>query len=376
MTVSLDLSQTSLKDSQQLLPVTHILQTALDAVDPYQAVIQAVKRVGDNLLLGDISIPLHRFQRIWVAGAGKAAYGMAAAMVDVLGEDLTGGAIITKTLPSGAQSSLQGKIAVLQGNHPVPGEQSLASTREMRARLGQISEGDIVFTVISGGASALMTDPYSGIPLEDLRRLTKDLLACGAAIHEMNVLRKHLDRVKGGGLVRQFAPARVVSLILSDVPGNNLGTIASGPTTPDASTFADALDIVSRYGLLEKTPPAILAHLERGARGELPETLKAGDAENQTVSNFLVGSNEIAAKAALVQAEKEGFQPYLLTNMLQGEAREAGQYLASVIRQCVTRSEPVGRPACLIAGGETTVSLRGNGLGGRNLELALGAVDD
>jgi hydroxypyruvate reductase len=235
---------------------------------------------------------------------------------------------------------------------------------------------DLVICLFSGGGSALLVSPPPGITLEDLQTLTSHLLACGASINEINNLRKHLDQVKGGNLARLVAPAHVVTLILSDVVGDPLDVIASGPTVPDPTTFEHALSTLNRYEILHKVPPAIAEYLLNGRSGVVPETPKPGDSVFDQVDHYVVGSNALAARAALNQAAVEGFNPLLLTTYLQGEARQAGRMLAAIARQLAQDGQPIPRPACLVAGGETTVTVQGLGKGGRNQELALGAVNE
>jgi len=203
---------------------------------------------------------------------------------------------------------------------------------------------------------------------------TSILLRCGANINEINTLRKHLDQVKGGGLARLAHPASLITLILSDVVGNPLDVIGSGPTVPDTSSFADAYAVLERYGVVADAPAPIVDRLRRGMASELPETLKPGDARFARVHNLIVGSNLQAAEAALAAARTAGFNTLLLTTFLQAEAREAGRMLAAVARELASSGHPLPLPACIIAGGETTVTLRGSGRGGRNQELALAAV--
>lgn len=371
----------SLQCHSQGQVIARILSAALNAVDPYQAVRRHVRRQGNHLLVGERVFHLSPSGRVFLIGAGKASRSMARALVDILGDDLTAGAVITK---EGQGETHIGAVSVLHGGHPLPDEQSLASTRQVLSRVTDPQPDDLVLCVISGGGSALLTDPTEGIGLSDLQHLTQALLACGASIQEINVLRKHLDRVKGGQLLRRLAPARVISLILSDVVGNPLDVIASGPTAPDPSTYQQGLEILSRYGLPAQIPASILHVLERGARGELPETPKPDDPIFQQVTHQIVGDNFQAAQAAVDTAREAGFHAGLLTTYLQGEAREAGQFLAAVLRQMAFSGDPLPRPACLVVGGETTVTLDDTeapkdfgGLrakGGRNQELALAAV--
>jgi hydroxypyruvate reductase len=206
--------------------------------------------------------------------------------------------------------------------------------------------------------------------------MTTALLASGAAIQEINTLRKHLETLKGGGLARQARPARIVTLVLSDVVGDPLDVIASGATVPDPSTYRQAWHILERYDLLERVPSAVVTHLQQGLEGLVPETPKPGDPLFASVQNVIVGSNRLAAEAAVAQARQEGFNTLLLTTSLQGEARHVGRVLAGIGRELVASGQPAPRPACIVAGGETTVTLCGNGKGGRNQELALAAVLD
>ncbi|HWQ15006.1 MAG TPA: DUF4147 domain-containing protein, partial [Roseiflexaceae bacterium] len=265
---------------------------------------------------------------------------------------------------------------VIEAGHPVPDERSVAAGRAVAALLAGATERDLVLVLISGGGSALLTLPVPGVALDDMQALTRALLASGASINEINALRKHLDRVKGGGLARMAHPATLAALALSDVVGSPLDVIASGPTVADTSTFADAWGVLERYGLADSAPGPILDHLRRGLAGAAPETPKPGDPALEGVQNVVVGSNAQAAAAALEAARAEGFHPLLLTTYLQGEAREIGRALAAVAREIAASGNPLPRPACLVAGGETTVTLRGAGRGGRNQELALAAAAD
>ncbi len=353
--------------------VRRVLSAALAAVDPRLAVQRALSLRGDRLLAAGQELDLAAYRRIRVVGAGKAALAMALGALDVLGERVTDGLLITKHTGESA-GMLPPRIQVRQGGHPVPSVESVSSTRALEDLLADSAASDLVFCLISGGGSALMTLPAEGTDLAEMQELTRLLLACGADIGEMNTLRKHLDRIKGGGLARMASPARVIALVLSDVIGSPLDVIASGPTVADPSTYADARQILVKYRLAERVPPGIAALLERGARGELPETVKPGDPLLERVSTLVVGSNPLAAAAGLAQAEAEGLHPLLLTTYLQGEASQVGVVLAGLLKQVEDTGQPLPRPCCIAAGGETTVTLRGKGLGGRNQELALGAA--
>ena len=369
----------SLLDIHEGIIVTRILNAALQAVDPGSALANLVKRDGEWLTVGDWIYDLRTYRRIFVVGAGKASLAMANKLEPMLNVHLVDGVIITKSGSEISQSSLEkkenlSKIRNLPGSHPVPDMLSLTATRQLVSLVSGLQDTDLVICLISGGGSALLTMPVEGVSLADIQSITRQLLACGANIVEINTIRKHLDRVKGGGLARLIYPARSAVLILSDVVGNPLDVIASGPTTPDASTYQDAVDIVHRYRLWDDLPLAVRSLFTNGAEGRNPETLKAGDYRLAPVQNLVIASNQQACEAACIQAGKEGLHSQLLTTYLQGEAHKAGSFLAAVLKQVAIYGQPVRRPACLVAGGETTVILQGNGMGGRNQEVALGAV--
>jgi glycerate 2-kinase len=324
-----------------------VIAAALDAVDPFQAVQKYLPEMGG---------------RVFGLGIGKAAI----PMMDALAErvSLAGFLAVTKFA-----SGLRGdRYTVMEGGHPVPDARSLHAGQRVLEFVSSLNEDDTLVCLISGGGSALVTAPY--VPLEDLQTLTSLLLSSGARIDEINTLRRQLDRVKGGGLARA-TKARIVSLILSDVIGNPLEAIASGPTVPDPTTKVDAIAILQKYKLEKEVPKSILDILL-----SVPSLALVKDGSGSIdgrVQNLIVGDNKLAALAALEQAEQEGFQAEILTNELQGEAREAGRELAHRLR---AESSKRTRPFCLIAGGETTVTLRGKGKGGRNQELALSTVDE
>ncbi|MBC8161991.1 MAG: DUF4147 domain-containing protein [Roseiflexaceae bacterium] len=368
----------SLRASPAGPAIARVLAAALEAVDPAVAVRRYLKRAGDTLLVGERAIDLRTVERVFVVGAGKAGLPMAQATAEVLGERLSAGVVIVKDEPGfGLQFDLQSASPNLQffaAAHPIPDQRGVNGTARIAQLLAGTTARDLVIALISGGGSALLTQPVAGVTLAELQQLTKLLLRCGASIGEINALRKHLDLVKGGGLARMASPAQLAALILSDVVGSPLDVIASGPTVADHSTFADALAVLERYDVTSQVPMAILAHLRRGLAQQVEETLKPGDWRLAQVSNLIIGSNFQAAQAALAQAAALGFNTLLLTTFLQGEARAAGQLLAAIAREVASSGSPLPRPACLVAGGETTVTLRGEGLGGRNQELALAAV--
>ncbi len=353
--------------------IERILQAALQAVDPETAVRVALALDGEVLTVSGKVYPLAQFRRIRLAGIGKAAQAMARGALSVLDNRISDGLLVTKHAEA-ANGGLPERIEVVLGSHPVPTESSVEGGRRMEAFLRSSSNRDLVICLISGGGSALATLPQPGVSLGDIQALTRLLLSSGATISEINTLRKHLDRVKGGGLARLANGAQMIALVLSDVVGNPLDVIASGPTVADTSTYPQALDVLAQYGLEHNAPPDILKVLKRGADGDLPETIKSGDPGLARVQNVIVAGNLQAAAAGLNQAKREGFNTLLLTTYLQGEASQAGGMLASILKQINATGQPLLRPACVVVGGETTVTLRGQGKGGRNQELALGAA--
>jgi glycerate 2-kinase len=358
--------------------VARILAAAIAAVEPGAAVRRFLRREGETLVAGDVAYDLGAFDRVWIIGAGKAGAPMAVAAAEIVGERLTGGMVVVKEghLTADHVAALQPQVELLEAGHPLPDARGVAAGERIATLLTQMGERDLVLALISGGGSALLTRPAPGISLDDMQKLTGVLLACGASINEINTLRRHLDTLKGGGLARLAAPATVITLVLSDVVGDPLDVIASGPTVADPTTFANALNVLERYNVLDQTPVAIRRRLESGVRGEIAETPKPGDPALARVGNLIIGSNRLAAEAALAAAHREGFNALILTTFLQGEARVVGRVLAAIAREIADNNRPIGRPACVIAGGETTVTLRGDGRGGRNQELALAAVAD
>jgi glycerate 2-kinase len=352
--------------------VFQLQQAALAAVDPAEAVYQFFSRVGDQILVADRSYNLRAFERVFLIGAGKAAVPMAEAVGEVLRDRLSGGVIITKY--HHANRPLPDQMRVHEAGHPVPDQNSVDATRDLAALSREVTPRDLVCCVISGGGSALLTLPAEGITLADLQTTTQLLLRAGATIHQINVLRKHLDAIKGGGLARLINGAPTVTLILSDVIGDDLSVIASGPTVPDPSTFAEAWRIVEQFDLIDQLPAAVRDRLRLGASGEIPDTPKPGDPLFEHVQTVIIGSNVQAAQAAEKMARQLKFNTLLLTTQVQGEAREIAKVAAAIAREIALYNRPIPRPACVIVGGETTVTLKGHGLGGRNQELALAAA--
>lgn len=348
----------------------HVLAVAVAAVDPTAAVRRAVRRQGSVLQIGRRTYDLRTIRRIVVIGGGKAAAPMAAAVEALLGERISGGLLSVK---SGYTVPLR-RLELVEAGHPLPDAAGLAAAERMLELARSAGRDDLVLCLISGGGSALLPAPVPGVTLEQKVHLTDLLLRSGASIQEINTVRKHLSRLKGGWLAATASPARTAVLILSDVIGDPLDAIASGPAVPDPTTFDDALEILRRYGLEGRIPAAALDYLQRGAQGEVPETPKPGHPAFRRVHTVVVGSNAQAARAAVRAARGRGYHTLLLTTYLDGEAREAARVLASVALGVQEAAIPVAPPACLVAGGETTVTVRGQGKGGRCQEFALAAA--
>jgi glycerate 2-kinase len=348
-----------------------VLRAALAAVEPADAVRNTLVSDAGGFRVGGAAYNLSEYRRVVVVGAGKASAPMAAAVEDVIADRLPVLGSVTVRYGHAAGSR---HVSIREASHPVPDAAGVDATRAIVDLLESTTADDLVICVISGGGSALLTLPAEGISLEDLQRTTNALLRCGATINEINVVRKHLDIVKGGGLARLAAPAHVLTLILSDVVGNPLDAIASGPTVPDTSTFADAAAVFDRYGLWASSPTSITSRIRDGVAGHSAETPKPGDPLFAGGQTALVGSNLLACEAAARAAADLGFSTLILTTFVEGEAREAGRVLAGVLREIDASAHPVPRPACIVAGGETTVTIRGGGRGGRNQELALSAA--
>lgn len=347
----------------------NLVRASLDAVDPAAAVKRYVRRDGDSLHVDGRAYDLRRYKRVLVVGGGKAGAPMAQAIEEILGDRVTAGILNVKygyTAPTKV-------IELNQAGHPIPDEKGVAGAQKMADLVRGATADDLVIALISGGGSALMVLPTPGITLADKRRLTDALLRSGATINEMNAVRKHLSQVKGGGLARLAAPADVITLMLSDVVGSPLDVIASGPSVPDTSTFEDAWRILESHDLIDELPKAIADRLKAGLAGEVADTPKPGDPIFAKCQNVVVASNEIAARLAVEQAKRDGLETQLLSTFVEGEAREVARVVAGIAKEIATSGNPVPAPACVVLGGETTVTIKGHGLGGRNQELALAA---
>ena len=311
---------------------------------------------------------LDRYERIFVVGAGKASGTMARAAERVLGRRIAAGCIAVKD----GDPAKSRRIDLRPCGHPMPDERGVAAAQRIAELCAAADARDLVLCLLSGGASALLPAPAPPITLAEKQETTKLLLACGATIHQMNAVRKHISTIKGGQLAKLAAPARVVTLALSDVVGDQLDVIGSGPTAPDASTFADALAVLDRYDLRARVPKSVRDKLEQGTN----ETPKPGDPLFAHVENLVVGSNQKSLEAAAAKAKALGYRTLILASTIEGETRDVARMHAAIARQIRMSGQPVRPPACIISGGETTVTIRGEGKGGRNQEFALAAAID
>lgn len=347
-------------------PLLDVFGAALSAVDPHRAVVKAL-RVEDNVLIaGGNAYDLDAFQRVVVVGAGKASASMAAAVEDVLGDKISRGIVVVKHGQRGRLTTIE----LVEAAHPIPDEAGVQGTLRILALVRGADRQNLVLCLISGGGSSMLVAPLPGITLDDKQRTTDLLLRAGATIDELNAVRKHLSAVKGGRLAQSAHPATVVTLILSDVIGDRLDVIASGPTAPDKSTYADAATVIEKYRLQTAVPSQVIAFLEQGKAGQAAETVKSGDAAFLRTRNVIVGSIAQALAAASEKATALGWRPTTVTAELRGESRDAARMLARMAVNARGAMKP-GERRCLLSGGETTVTVKGSGRGGRNQEFAL-----
>lgn len=346
-----------------------VIGAALRAADPAQALLRTVHRTGPHLQVSRRLYDLRSFDRVLVVGAGKASGRMAQALEQALGPYLDGGLIVVKTdhrFPTK-------RIAVIEAGHPVPDRAGLRAADQLRARAAELGHRDLLIVLLSGGASSLMPAPVAGVSLADKQKLTQLLLHSGAPIQEINIVRKHLSVIKGGRLA-EATSARIITLILSDVIGDELTAIGSGPTTPDPSTYQDAIAVLKRRRIWMKTPASIRRHLQHGARGNISETPKPGAARFRRVQQEIIGNNESALVAAAGAATQAGLRTMLVTTPITGEASKAGAIFASLANRLSAEEGMPRRPYCVIAGGEPTVKVTGRGKGGRAQEFAVAAA--
>ncbi|MDP6048716.1 MAG: glycerate kinase [Candidatus Bathyarchaeota archaeon] len=346
-----------------------ILEAAVNAVDPGEAVRRNLNLKGTILTICGLKWDLNHFGGIHVIGGGKACGAMAETVEEILGNRISSGEV---NVLKGTESRHNlNRISINGASHPIPDVESVAGVKRMMKMLDNVDSTDLVIVLISGGGSSLLAYPAEGIALEDIQDVTQKLLKSGATISEINAVRKHLSAVKGGRLVQRSQQATVIGLILSDVVGDPLDTIASGPTAPDETTFGDARAVLERYGIWEGAPQMVKEHLEEGDLGMIPETPKPGYPIFQRVQNFVIGSNLVAARAAVERARELGYNSDLISTEVEGEARKVGRSFAKAALDVIQYGSPIQTPAVLVAGGETTVSVTGSGVGGRNMEVAL-----
>lgn len=336
----------------------------IEAADPRTVVPEALGLSGERLAVGEESYRLDEFENVVVLGGGKPAGHVAAALVGLLGDRIDGGLVVTDD-PAEA-----GPVDIVAGTHPLPSAANVTATRRMLDRAGAATADDLVLVVVGGGGSALLCAPAADVSVDDYRATTDQLLDSGATIDEINAVRKHLSAIKGGQLARELAPATAVGLVFSDVVDDRLDVIASGPTAPDPTTYADAIAVLDRYGI--DLPGSVESILESGARGQRAETPGA----ESPVSNHVLANNRTALDAAAAVCEQAGYTPAVLSAAIEGEARVVGQIQAAIARSCLTEGDPFEPPVALLSGGETTVTVRGDGRGGPNQEFALGAAID
>ncbi len=349
-----------------------IFHKGLEAVEPRSAVKRNCRLHKSSLSIGDVDFDLSSVKNIYVVGSGKASAPMAAAIEDILGDRISGGIVNVKY---GHTAELK-RIELVEAGHPVPDEKGQSGAESILALAEKAKKEDLLICLVSGGGSALLPLPIKGLSLKDKQQTTNVLLACGANIHEINAIRKHLSGVKGGQLARAAYPAGIVSLMLSDVIGDDLDVIASGPTVPDSSTYQDCMDIFRKYDILDKLPEKIVRHIESGIGGKIAETPKPGDPVFEKTKNLVIGSNIDAIRAAKSESERLGYNTVVLSSMIEGETREIALLHGAIAREVLKTGFPAAAPACILSGGETTVTLKGDGKGGRNQEFSLAAAID
>jgi glycerate-2-kinase len=342
-----------------------IFLAGVEIVKPDKLIANSVSYSQNKLIVDNEGFDLTSIQHIYVIGAGKASALMAKALESVLGRAITGGHIVTKYGHSAALKYLE----VTEAGHPVPDENGLMGTEQIISFAQKADKNDLVICLLSGGGSALLTDIPQNCTLGDLASLNDLLLKSGADIREINCVRKHLSAIKGGQLAKIASPAKLISLILSDVIGDPIDVIASGPTASDESTFANARSVLNRYNITSKVAPSILKIINDGIQGNRPETLKKDDLWANQIYNFIIGNNSLALNAAKSKAENLGYYVQIETNSLWGDVDDVALRLIDTVVKC--KNENKGRKTCLLFGGEPTVKISGNGLGGRNQHLAL-----
>ena len=346
-----------------------LIVRGLDAVDARAAVRRAISKNGEELVIGKRHYDLRRYERVVVLGAGKATASMAQAVEQRLGSRLQGGFVVVKH----GHVAPTKQIIVAEAAHPIPDRSGQRAAARLCAMATELGRRDLLIVLLSGGASSLLPAPVPGVTLADKQQTTQELLRCGASIREVNTVRKHLSRIKGGRLA-ELTSATIVTLILSDVLGDDLSAIASGPTVPDPTTYLEAVAILKRYRIWRAVPQRVRRHLERGCQGLASETPKPDSSLFRRVHHHIVGNNEAAVRAMARAAREAGLRTLVHRSALTGEARDEGQRFGVLARNIVRSGKPFERPCCVVAGGETTVTVTGNGTGGRAQEFAAAAA--
>ncbi len=361
------LIQSSNKPIKKILPA--LIQSSLEAADSSHAMKRLIVRKNHLLFVNNIRYDLSKYERVVCVGAGKATAHMAQALEQILGEYLEGGLAIVK---DGYGVPTQ-KIRVLEASHPTPDIRGSRATKQILKTARELTKQDLLIVLLSGGASSLLCAPAPGLTLTDKRRTTNLLLRCGATIHEMNAVRKHLSLVKGG-LLAKSTSAKILTLIMSDVLGDDLPTIGSGPTVPDPTTFIEAKEILENYQIWEAVPTRVRIHVEQGIRGSVPETWKNKTRHPARSHSIVLANNQTAIDGMAKEAKRLGLRPYILDAPLQGEAKDLGTILGAMAKDILEFGNPVRSPCCLIIGGEPTVTITGKGKGGRAQECVLAAA--
>ena len=349
---------------------------SLKPVNPYEAVKRFVQLEGKRLVIGKneskiAEFDIEDYDRIFLVGGGKATAPMARAMEDILGERVTKGLINVKY---GFTDELH-STEIIEADHPLPDKSGVEGTKKILQIIENAGEKDLVFSLISGGGSALLPQPAGNITLEEKQAVTQKLLECGASIDEINCIRKHISSSKGGQMARAAFPATTINLMLSDVVGDRMDVIASGPFVPDMSSYDESWEIIEKYGL-EDIPDSVRDHLKAGLSGKIEDTPKTGDPIFEKVSNVIIGSNILALESAAEEAEKLGYETVILSSMIEGETKDVARVHSAIAREVIKTGRPRNAPCCVISGGETTVTISGKGKGGRNQEFCLVAAMD
>lgn len=352
--------------------ISDIFYCGLKAVEPGAAIKRYCHLADDHLYIGNRVYDLLQFNNLFVIGAGKATAPMASALENILGKRITKGVISVKYNHVTELSN----VRQIEAGHPIPDENGIKGTNTILGMAKDAGEDDLILCLISGGGSALLPGPARGLTLQNKQDTMHVLLSCGAAIHEINTIRKHISQIKGGNLARIAYPATLISLILSDVVGDVPDIIASGPSVPDSSTFHDCMKIIDRYHIIKELPESIVKHIKEGMSGNIPENPKQNDRIFEKTHNLIVGSNMEAILSAQKKAESLNYNTIVLSSMIEGETRHVARVHTAIAREIRKTGLPVQPPACILSGGETTVTIKGKGKGGRNQEFALASAFD